>query len=395
MTEADDSSDVRRLRIDGRELVLVGTAHVSRESARLVCEVIERERPDAVCLELDAQRFETLVERRRWESLDLRELIRRRQLAALLANLVLASYQRRLGGALGVVPGAEMVEAARTAERLGIPVVLCDRDIRITLRRSWASLSLLRQAELIAILAASLFERPELDEAELRRLRDRDVMSELMDELGTSLPVLKRVLIDERDRYLAERIRGTDARRIVAVVGAGHLAGMERELRDARPVDLAAIEAIPPVSPVWRAFGWGVPLLILGSLAWIAARLGPAVAGRKLGAYILATGLPTSVGAAAALAHPLTILAAFLVAPITVLTPVLGAGHVLALLEAWLRPPRVSELEHVMRDAASPRAWWSNRLLRCLLVFVFTTLGAIGGAYVGLYELLGALFSRT
>src|SRR5262249_2251465 len=191
-------------------------------------------------------RFETLSQRRSWEALDLRELIRRRRLAALLANLVLAAYQRKLGGAIGATPGAEMVEAAHAAERLGIPVVLCDPDGRVRPRRTWPSPSLLRHAELLATPTASLFERPELDEAELRRLRDRDVLSELMEELGRALPGLKRVLIDERDRYLAERIRGAPGRRLVAVVGAGHLAGMERELRAAEPVDLAALHPIPP-----------------------------------------------------------------------------------------------------------------------------------------------------
>jgi pheromone shutdown protein TraB len=214
-----------------------------------------------------------------------------------------------------------------------------------------------------------------------------------MDELGSALPELKRVLIDERDAWLAERIRTTPGRKIVAVVGAGHLAGMERALRDRRAVDLAAFEAIPPVSPLWRWVGWGVPAAIVGSLGWIAVRMGPEIATQSLGAYVVATGLPTSVGAAVALAHPLTIASAFFVAPITVLSPVIGAGHVLALVEAWLRPPLVAELERVSHDAATLRAWWSNRLLRCLLVFVFTTVGAMAGAYVGLYELLRALFA--
>lgn len=392
-TERGDSTDLRRIEVDGREILLVGTAHVSRESADLVREVIERERPDAVCLELDPQRYDALAERRSWESLDLLQLIRRKRLATLLANLVLASYQRRLGGRLGVMPGAEMLEASRTAERLGIPVALCDRDVRITLRRAWASMSFWRKSQLAGMLAASLFERPELGEDDLRRLRDRDVMTELMDELGAALPELKRVLIDERDAWLAERIRATGGRRIVAVVGAGHLAGMERALRERRAVDLAAFETIPPVPPLWRWVGWGIPAAILGSLAWIAVHLGPEVATRSLGAYIVATGLPTSLGAAVALAHPLTIASAFFVAPITVLSPVIGAGHVLALLEAWLRPPLVAELERLSQDAASLRAWWGNRLLRCLLVFVFTTLGAMAGAYVGLYELLRALFA--
>jgi pheromone shutdown-related protein TraB len=392
-TERSDPSDVRRIEVDGREIVLVGTAHVSRESADLVREVIERERPDAVCLELDAQRYEALSERQHWESLDLLELIRSKRLATLLANLVLSTYQRRLGGALGVVPGAEMLEAGRTAERLGIPVALCDRDVRITLRRAWASMSLWRKSQLAGVLATSLFERPELGEDDLRRLRDRDVMTELMDELGQALPELKRVLIDERDTWLAERIRATEGRRIVAVVGAGHVAGMERALREGRRADLAPFEEIPPVSPVWRWVGWGVPAVIVGSLAWIAVRLGPEVAGHSLGAYVVATGLPTSVGAAVALAHPLTIASAFFVAPLTVLSPVVGAGHVLALVEAWLRPPLVAELERLSHDAGRLRAWWGNRLLRCLLVFVFTTLGAMAGAYVGLYELLSKLFA--
>jgi pheromone shutdown-related protein TraB len=391
--EAADPADLRRIEIDGREIVLVGTAHVSRESADLVREVIEQERPDSVCLELDPQRYEALSERVRWEALDLVELIRSKRLATLLVNLVLSSYQRRLGGRLGVMPGAEMLEASRTAERLGIPVALCDRDVRITLRRAWASMSFWRKSQLGGILAASMFERPELSEDDLRRLRERDVMSELMDELGRALPELKRVLIDERDTWLAERIRATEGRKIVAVVGAGHLAGMEQALRTRRAVDLTAFEAIPPVSPVWRWVGWGIPAAIVGSLAWIAVRMGPEVAGQSLGAYVVATGLPTSVGAAVALAHPLTIASAFFVAPITVLSPVIGAGHVLALVEAWLRPPLVAELERVSHDAASLRAWWRNRLLRCLLVFVFTTLGAMTGAYVGLYELLRALLA--
>ena len=163
-----------------------------------------------------------------------------------------------------------------------------------------------------------------------------------------------------------------------------------RALRGRRSVDLAALEEISPASPLWRWAGWGIPALILGSLAWIGIRMGPEVATRNLGAYVLATGLPTSLGAAAALAHPLTIVGAFFVAPITVLSPVIGAGHVLALVEAWLRPPLVAELEHAGSDAMRLRAWWGNRLLRCLLVFAFTTLGAMSGAWVGLYELLSA-----
>jgi pheromone shutdown-related protein TraB len=385
-------SDVEVVRSGEREFLLVGTAHVSRESAELVRRVIERERPDAVCIELDAQRYAALSQKRRWQALDLRQVIRNRQLAALIANLLLASYQKRLGGALGVAPGTELLEAADVAEELGIPVALCDRDVRVTLRRAWGALSFFQKVRLFSTFLAGAFEPPELDEEELRRLRQQDVLSELMEELGRAMPGLKRVLIDERDAYLAERIRGSEGRRVVAVVGAGHVAGMRRALLDATRVDLAGLEEVEPVSALWKWVGWGIPATILGALAWIGWSKGAQVAGDNLLYWVLANGIPSSVGAAVALAHPLTVAAAFFVAPVTSLTPVVGAGYVLAFVQAWVRPPRVHEFESVADDVASPRAWWSSRLLRILLVFVLTTLGSLLGTYVGGVEILSNLF---
>jgi pheromone shutdown-related protein TraB len=385
---------VQVLELDGREFILVGTAHISRESAQLVREVIERERPDCVCVELDAQRYDALVHRQHWQSLDLREVIRRRQLSALLANLLLGSYQKRLGGALGVTPGAELLEATRTAEECGIPFELCDRDVRVTLRRAWASLSLWSRSKLMVALAASAFERPQVSEQELRELREQDVISGLLRELGEALPGLERVLIDERDAYLAHRMRASPGRRIVAVVGAGHLRGIRAALERAGGVelDVAELERIPPVSPAWRWLGWGIPAGILASVAWIGWTQGAAAAGHNALFWIVATGVPSSIGAALALAHPITIASAFVVAPITSLTPLIGVGHVLALLQAWLRPPMVSELERVADDVGTPHRWWRNRLLRVLLVFVLTTLGGLVGTYVGGYEILSNLF---
>ena len=384
-------ADVVVVETGGREVILVGTAHVSRESAELVRRVIEAERPDVVCVELDGQRHAALAQRRSFESLDLRQVIRSRQLAALVANLLLASWQRRMGGALGVMPGSEMLEAMRTAEALGIPTRLCDRDVRITLRRAWASLSLWRKSELLTTLLVSAFETPKLDEAELRRLRDQDVLSQLMAELAEAMPGLTRVLIDERDAYLAQRIREAPGRRVVAVVGAGHVAGMQRALTQAGEIDLTGLETIPPVSPVWRWLGWSVPVLVAAGLTWIGVTHGAEVAGRSLGIWILANGLGCMLGAFLALAHPLTIAAAFFVAPVTTLSPLIGAGHVLAFLQAYVQPPLVSELETVSDDMSSPAAWWRNRLLRIVLVFALTTIGSLTGNYVGGYEIVSNL----
>lgn len=386
-------ADVHVLEVAGREIVLVGTAHVSRESADLVREVVEKERPDCVCIELDAQRYEALSQPARWERLDLKEVIRKRQLAPLLANLLLASYQKKLGGALGVLPGAELIEAARAAEEHGIPVALCDRDVRITLRRAWASMTLWNKAKLLAALLGSLVDRPEIDEAELRRIRDQDVLSELMRELGEELPAVKTTLIDERDGYLARKILDAAGGRLVAVVGAGHVEGIRRALLEGGDVDMEAITTIPPVSPVWKWIGWGVPAAILGALVFIGIDKGPRVAGENLLFWIVANGVPATLAALVALAHPVVVLSAFAVAPVTSLIPVIGAGYVLAFLQAYLAPPLVREFEQVADDVGTLRRWWQSRLLRVFLVFFLTTLGSLVGTYVGGYEIFRNLLS--
>jgi pheromone shutdown-related protein TraB len=380
------------VRAEGREYLVVGTAHVSRESVERVREVIERERPDVVCLELDERRYAVLVNPARFESLDLRQVMREKQLATLMLNLVLAAYQRRLGFELGVQPGADLLEAVRAAEQLRIPIALCDRDVRVTLRRIWAALSIWRRFLLLSTLLAGAFQRPEIREEDLRELRREDVLSSLMRELGRAFPGLRSVLIDERDRYLAHRVQETEGRRAVVVVGAGHAAGVARALAAGARADLQELDRTPPPSRLLRTVGWGVPVLILGALAAIAVRQGAEAAGQNLLFWVLANGIPCGLGAALALAHPGTVLAAFLAAPVTSLTPVIGAGYVTAFVQAWLRPPRVAELRRVGEDSIAPRRWWRNRLLRIFLVFLLTTLGSLLGTFVGGAEILRNLF---
>lgn len=380
--------EVRIVETGGRRFVLVGTAHVSQESVQLVREVIEREHPEAVCIELDQRRFEALSQRKRWESLDLREVIRNRQLATLLLNVVLSSYQKRLGGKLGVVPGSELLEAANVAAERNIPVSLCDRDVRITLKRAWGALSFWKKVGLLSGALTTVFDAPELNEEELRRLKKQDALSELMQELGRAMPELKRTLIDERDSYLATKILATEGRTIVAVVGAGHVAGMAIVLEEARSVDLAPLETLPEPSAALKLFGWSIALLVLGSLAYIGVTKGPDAAGRNALYWVLATGTPTAIGAVFALGHPITVLSGFLAAPITSLSPVIGAGYVTAFVQAYVVPPRVIEFESVSDDIGKLRAWWNSRLLRVFLVFILTSIGGTIGTLMGGAELL-------
>ena len=378
-----DSEDVEVIEIDGREFILVGTAHISQESVDLVRNIVEAEKPDCVCIELDAQRYEALSQQKRFASLDLREVIRNQQLAALLMNLLLASYQKRLGGKLGVVPGSELLEASKVAKENDIAVSLCDRDIRVTLRRAWASLSLWKKAMLISTFAASAFEDPELSEEELNRIKQKDVLSELMNELGQAMPTLKEALIDERDRYLAQKIRESEGQKLVAVVGAGHIEGMKQAILAGRDEDLEEISTIPKVSPVLKWIGWAIPTLIVSALGYIGVTQGAAAASDNAIFWFLINAVPCAIGAVIALAHPLTILAGFISAPFTSLTPVIGAGYVTAFVQTYVHPPLVHEFQSVGEDIATLRGWWHSRLLRVFLVFILTTLGSVVGTWVG------------
>ncbi|NOR26864.1 MAG: TraB family protein [Desulforhopalus sp.] len=389
----DYGDDVHVVEHNDKKIILVGTAHISQESVTLVKKVIEQEHPDYVCLELDDKRYQALTQKKQWESLDLKTIIKNKQLSTLLVSLLMASYQKRLGGKLGVTPGAELLMAAQTAKNLQIPISLCDRDVRITLRRAWKSTSFFKKGYLLASLLASLFDKSEISEAKLKELKQKDVLTELMEEMGESLPDLKRVLIDERDLYLVEKIKSSPGKRIVAVVGAGHIAGMLRKFDSDNKHQISEVTVIPPVSRGYKIAGWTLPLLIIGSLGVIGAQKGASVAGENILFWILANGIPTSIGALLALAHPLTTLSAFASAPITSLTPVIGAGYVTAFIQVLTCPPVVKEFETAGEDIASFKGWWKNRLLRVFLVFILTGFGSAIGTWVGGYEIFKNLIS--
>lgn len=388
---SDDPSDVYRVRAEGREFILVGTAHVSQESADLVRDVIINQRPDCVCVELDQQRYTALSQQRRLEDLDLKEIIRQKQLSPLIANVILSSYQKKLGGQLGVIPGTELLQATQIAQEHDIPMALCDRDIRVTMGRAWRSTSLFKKLLLLSTLLASVFDPPKIDESVLRDLRQQDALSEMLQELGKALPSLRTVLIDERDTYLAQKIQDASGERIVAVLGAAHIPGVRQALSESRQTNLDVLNQVPPMSPVWHWLRWGIPALIIASLLFIGWKKGADVAGQNALFWVLANGIPSALGALGALAHPLTVVAAFVAAPLTSLTPVIGAGYVTAFVQAYLRPPAVRELQQVAEDVRSPSMWWRNKLLRIFLAFLLPSIGSMIGTWIGGYEILSNL----
>ncbi len=385
--------DVAVINLKDKTVLLVGTAHISHQSTDLVREVIEQEKPDTVCIELDEKRYLALSRKQQWDNLDLKQIIRDKQLSTLLVNLILASYQKKLGGQLGIMPGTELLTAARTAEKTGSAMILCDRDVRVTLRRAWHATSLWKKMYLLASIITSLFDRTEIDEEKLAELRRKDVLSELMSEIGAVIPDTKRVLIDERDIYMAEMIKKSPGSRLVAVVGAGHMEGILRVISENNRGRLGEINTIPPVNKSWKTVGWAIPVLIILSLFLIGIREGAGAAGANVAYWILANGIPSAIGAMIAFAHPATIVSAFAAAPITSLTPVIGAGYVTAFVQVMAAPPVVREFESVSTDIASFRGWWSNKLLRIFMVFLLTGLGSSIGTWIGGYKIFSTLFS--
>ena len=387
------SDDVAVIQHEDKTILLVGTAHISQQSADLVQEVIDQEQPDTVCIELDEKRYAALSNPQQWENLDLKQIIRKKQLSTLLVNLVLASYQKKLGSKIGIQPGTELLTAAKAAESHNIPVELSDRDVRVTLRRAWKATSLWKKFYMTATLLASLFDDTELDEDKLAELRRNDVLSELMNEIGEALPAAKEALIDERDIFMAEKIKQSPGKRIVAVVGAGHMEGIKRVFPADHSGRMKEINTIPPVSKGWKILGWSIPAAILLSLVVIGFRQGAGEAGANALYWILANGIPSAIGAVIALAHPATIFSAFAAAPITSLTPVIGAGYVCAFVQVMTCPPVVKEFEGVSGDIMTLRGWWRNKLLRIFLVFLMTGFGSSIGTWVGGYRIFSNLFA--
>ena len=376
----DNPHMVQRLPDGDREIILIGTAHVSRESVRLVEEVITAETPDTVCVELCASRYQALRQKDRWRDMDIIKVIREKKAFLLLSNLLLASFQKRIARKMDVTPGAEMLKAVEMADALGAQVWLADRDIRATLSRAWRALGWWSRIKLVYQLLLSMGAVEDITEEEIERMKQQDVLEALLAEVGRSMPMLKTILIDERDRYLAAKIRRAPGKRVVAVVGAGHLPGI-RAHWDA-DTDLSALEALPPPGRMGAVMKWGIPASIVALIV-----AGFFYGGKNAGTdmivlWSLCTGVLAGLGALLALAHPATVLASVVVAPFTTLHPMIAAGWVSGLVEAFSRKPKVKDLESLPEDILSVRGFWRNNVTRILLVVAFTNLGASVGTLV-------------
>ena len=220
-----------RLNCRDKEIILIGTAHISKRNAEQVKEIIEAEKPDTVCVELDYQRYLALTRGAPSDPPDLRRLIRRKKAPYALLSVLLGKMQKRLAADLNTVPGQEMLQAIQSAEAVGAELVLADRDIRITLRRTWDSLSFFEKIKLLFQTAFGM-RRTEITEAKLEEMQSPDSLTVLLNQFAAQYPRLKQPLIDERDQYIARRIITAPGEKIAAVVGAAHIPGITKNLKD-------------------------------------------------------------------------------------------------------------------------------------------------------------------
>jgi pheromone shutdown-related protein TraB len=390
--QAMTENNLTRIHWNGKEIILIGTAHISRQSAEQVKEVIERERPDAVCVELDRQRYQAITEGNRWKDMDIFQVIKEKKAALLFANLALSSFQKRMARQFGIRPGQEMIQGIESAKETGARLVLADRDIQTTFSRIWHNVGWKGKSLLLAQVISAIFSRETISEEELEKMKEQDMIQTILQEFADQFPELKKPLVDERDQYLAEKIKTAPGEKIVAVLGAAHLPGVIREIE--RDHDLGELEEVPVKKRRFHLLGWLLPALIVVLIA-ATFFLNPSAGVDQTLSWVLWTGSFSAAGAAAAFGHPLTILTAFVAAPLTTLHPLLASGWFAGLVQAFIRRPSVRDFENLAEDIMSVKGFWNNKVTRILLIVILTNIATSVGTFIASVDIVRLFFQNV
>ncbi len=376
---------------DGRQFYIVGTAHVSKDSADLVEKTIREQKPDTVALELCDSRYETLSNPELWKQTDIYSVIKSGRAYVLMAQLALSTFQKKLADEFDIRPGEEMHRAMQVSHEMDIHISLVDREVRTTLKRAWAGAGFWTTIKVVFSMFTAMFEKQDISKDDIENLKNGDQLAMAIEEFSGSLPGVKTALIDERDQYLAAKIHASQGNTVVAVVGAAHVPGIKQIF--GTDIDTVKLDEIPPPKKIFKIIGWGIPLLLLALVVTGFIISGRETSQQMVLVWVLANGISASIGTILALAHPLTIITAFIAAPITSLNPTIAAGWVCGLTEAYLRKPRVVDLEHIADDLTSVRGIWSNRVIKVLLVVVLANLGSSIGTFIGVGWIVSLLGS--
>lgn len=376
----EENGDITRIDLDGKEFILIGTAHVSKQSAELVKEVIASETPDSVCIELDEPRYQTIMEGNKWKETDIFKIIKEKKATLLLINLVISSFQKRIAKQFGIKAGQEMIQGAQSAKEIGANLVLADRNIQITFARIWQGVGFWGKVKLLMGILFSIFDDEDISEEDLEKMKSQDMLNSILHEFTVKFPKLKVPLIDERDQYLAQKIKDAPGHKVVAVLGAAHVPGIKEELK--KEHDLERLSQLPAKSNTLKIIGWSIPLLIVAVIVYTFIA-NPSAGVQQTISWVLWTGSFAALGTALAFGHPLTILTSFVVAPITTLHPLIAAGWFAGIVQAYLRRPSVSDFENLSEDVFSLKGFWNNKVTRILLIVTLANLGGSIGTLIG------------
>ncbi|WP_085522940.1 TraB/GumN family protein [Tuberibacillus sp. Marseille-P3662] len=375
-----ENENITRINLDGKELILIGTAHVSKHSAEQVKEVIASERPDSVCIELDEQRYQSIMDESQWRDMDIFKVIKERKATLLLMNLAISSFQKRMAKQFDINPGQEMIQGIESAQEAEANLVLADRNIQTTFSRIWHGVGLWGKVKLLLQIIFSIFNQESISEEELEALKSQDMLNSMLHDFTVSFPELKTPLIDERDQYLSQKIKEAPGNKVVAVLGAAHVPGIKEAIKQKH--DLARLSEQPAKSKVPKIIAWTIPILILAVIAYTFFT-NPSAGFQQTISWIIWNGAFSAIGTAIALGHPLTILTSFIAAPLTSLNPLIAAGWFAGIVQAYIRRPSVGDFESLSEDVFSVKGFWGNKVTRILLIVVLANLGSTLGTVIG------------
>lgn len=395
-----EQGHIQKLQLQGKNIVLLGTAHVSKSSVEEVKQQLFENRFDAVAVELCPNRHKAMLNPDSLAKMDLFQVFKEKKTTMVIANLTLSAYQQRIANEIGIDPGAEMKAAVKIGQDMKIPVLLIDREIGITLKRVYGNIPWWQRMGLVAGLISSIVIHEKVTEEEIEKLKEGDILESAMYQFAEQNERLFKPLIEERDEYMALRLNSeldrSEYQNILAVVGAGHLPGITKRLatpfpgREQIEARLAQLDRIKSGSGWLKIMPWLIVLLILAGFA-LGFNRSTNLGWSMVIDWIVINGGLSALGATLAAAHPFTVITAFLAAPLTSLNPMIGAGFVTAAAEIFLRKPQVGDFSRLRIDTASLRGWWRNRVARTLLVFLFSTLGSAAGTYIAGFRIFEKL----
>jgi pheromone shutdown-related protein TraB len=389
---------LKTIEIDGAHITILGTAHVSKASAEMVQELIATGKFDAIAVELCPSRHNAIVNPELIAQMDLFQVIKRGQASMVAASLALGAFQQRMAEQLEIEPGAEMRVAIKDATEAGLPVLLIDREIGITLKRIYRNVPWWKRFGIFGGLLASIVSQEKVSAAEIERLKEGDVLESTFSQFSEDEKDLFKPLISERDEYMSAHLlkesKENNYQHILAIIGAGHLKGITQLLETkaiGKPDEtISQLDIIPDSSSWLKYFPWAIVALILTGFV-IGFLRSPEIGTAMLVDWVLINGGLSALGAAIAFARPLTIITAFLAAPLTSLNPTIGAGMVVAAMETLLRKPKVSDFNQLRSDATHLKGWWRNQVTRILLIFLLSTLGSAVGTYIAGFRIYDRL----